>query len=490
MRYFSTRNFEVRRSAAQAIAEGIAPDGGLYLPEAFVSFPMQALSDMTGNEISVAVLSRLFDDFSEEELASAVSASYDTAFENGDIAPLAPVGETYSMELWHGPTCAFKDVALSLLPRLLTMSAKKCGIDDEICILTATSGDTGSAALSGFADVPGTRIIVFYPDGGVSPAQKKQMVTGAGKNTAVCAVRGNFDDAQTGVKNIFASVKPAGNMRFSSANSINIGRLAPQIAYYFKSYRDLMREGRIRLGDPVNFVVPTGNFGDILAGYFAKKMGLPVGRLVCASNENNVLTDFFESGTYDRRRAFHLTTSPSMDILISSNLERLLCLFCGAEQTADMMQSLREDGVYSLDEKTRTALSAECWAAWAGDDETQEIIRRYYEKHHYLMDPHTAVAYAVYEKWMRSDTANDAPTVILSTASPYKFSRTVLTALGETVGDDEFADMEKLSRVTGTPIPAPLAAVARRSVVHTAVCDVKDMPEYVCRKTEEKEWLR
>ena len=490
MKYFSTRNFELRRSPAEAITEGIAPDGGLYLPEQFLPFPMEALPGMSQTDISVAVLSRLFDDFSEEELAEAVHASYDTAFENGDISPLAPVGNAYSMELWHGPTCAFKDVALSLLPRLLTMAAKKCGITDEICILTATSGDTGSAALSGFSDVPGTRIIVFYPDGGVSPAQKKQMVTCRGKNTAVCAVRGNFDDAQSGVKSIFATVKPAGNMRFSSANSINIGRLAPQIAYYFKAYRDLLNAGRICSGDPVNFVVPTGNFGDILAGYFAKQMGLPVGRLVCASNENNVLSDFFASGTYDRRRDFHLTTSPSMDILISSNLERLLCMLCGAEKTAEMMKSLKEEGAYTLDETTRAALSCEFWAAFADDSETQATIRSYYDKHHYLMDPHTAVGFAVYEKWLQSDAANEAPTVILSTASPYKFSRTVLAALGHETSEDEFADMEKLSCKTDTPVPAPLAAVARRDVVHTAICDVNDMPTYVYRKTEEKEWMR
>ena len=490
MKYFSTRNLNLRRSAAEAISEGIAPDGGLYLPEGFLPFPMERLAGMSQTEISVAVLARLFDDFTEEELAAAVSASYDTAFENGDIAPLAPVGDAYSMELWHGPTCAFKDVALSLLPRLLTMSAKKCGIDDEICILTATSGDTGSAALSGFSDVPGTRIIVFYPDGGVSPAQKKQMVTCAGKNTAVCAVRGNFDDAQTGVKNIFATVTPAGKMRFSSANSINIGRLAPQIAYYFKAYRDLLNAGRMAAGDRVNFVVPTGNFGDILAGYFAKQMGLPVGRLVCASNQNNVLTDFFESGTYDRRRDFHLTTSPSMDILISSNLERLLCMLCGTEKTAAMMQDLREKGAYTLDGKTRVALAEEFWASYADDSETQVIIRRYYEEHGYLMDPHTAVGFAVYEKWLQSPAANSDPTVVLSTASPYKFSRTVLSALGIAAGEDEFADMEKLSAATGTPVPAPLAAVGRRAVVHTAICDVADMPAYVYHKTEEQEWTR
>ena len=443
---------------------------------------------MSGDDISVAVLSRLFDDFSEEELRRAVTAAYDESFDNGDIAPLAKVGDAYVMELWHGPTCAFKDVALSLLPHLLTSAAKKCGITDEICILTATSGDTGSAALSGFSDVPGTRIIVFFPDGGVSPAQKKQMVTCPGKNTAVCAVRGNFDDAQSGVKAIFTGDKPAPGMRFSSANSINIGRLAPQIAYYFKAYRDLLGEGRITMGDPVNFVVPTGNFGDILAGYFAKKMGLPVGRFVCASNRNRVLADFFESGVYDRRREFHLTSSPSMDILISSNLERLLSMFVGTEKTAELMRDLKEEGIYRLPAEALAAMRCEFSAAWADEEETAAAIRANFEKYGYLADPHTAVGLSAYEKWLGSDEANGAPTVILSTASPYKFSRHVLAALGHAAGEDEFADMKKLSEISATPIPAPLAALADKEVKHTAITDVDKMSAYVHAKTEEKEW--
>jgi threonine synthase len=389
------------------------------------------------------------------------------------------------MELWHGPTCAFKDVALSLLPHLLTDAAKKCAITDEICILTATSGDTGSAALSGFSGVKGTRIIVFYPDGGVSPAQKKQMVTADGKNTAVCAVRGNFDDAQSAVKRIFTETAPAAGVRFSSANSINIGRLAPQIAYYFKAYRDLMREGKIKNGDPVNFVVPTGNFGDILAGYFAKKMGLPVGRLVCASNRNKVLTDFFETGVYDRRREFYLTTSPSMDILISSNLERLLCMLAGTEKTAAWMGELQKEGIYRLDAETHAALRAEFSAAWTDEAETAETIAGYFGKYGYLADPHTAVALCAYEKWLASDEANGYPTVVLSTASPYKFTRPVLAALGEESTGDEFADMERLAAISSTPIPAPLAALKEKTVHHTAVCDIAEMPAYVRGKTEE-----
>ena len=488
MKFFSTRNPKILRTPSAAIAEGIAPDGGLYLPESFPAFPMDRLMSMSGDDISVAVLSRLFDDFSEEELRRAVSAAYDESFENGDISPLALVGEVHVMELWHGPTCAFKDVALSLLPHLLTAAAGKCGITDEICILTATSGDTGSAALSGFSDVPGTRIIVFFPDGGVSPAQKKQMVTCPGKNTAVCAVRGNFDDAQSGVKAIFTGTKPADGVRFSSANSINIGRLAPQIAYYFKAYRDLLLGGRIAMGDCVNFVVPTGNFGDILAGYFAKKMGLPVARFVCASNRNRVLADFFENGVYDRRREFHLTSSPSMDILISSNLERLLCMFMGTDKTAALMRDLKEEGIYRLDADTLAAMRAEFSAAWADEAETAAAIRTYFEKYGYLADPHTAVGISAYEKWKSSPEANDCETVILSTASPYKFSRHVLAALGQEAGEDEFADMKKLSAISGTRIPAPLATLAEKRVCHNTVLDIDEMAAYVRTKTEEKEW--
>lgn len=488
MKYFSTRNSKILRSPAEAILEGLALDGGLYMPAdmSALKFPMEELSKMQVSDISVAVLSRLFDDFTEEELRSAVSAAYDSAFPQGDIAPMKRVGDGYVLELYHGPTCAFKDVALSLLPHLLTASREKCGVTDEICILTATSGDTGSAALSGFADVPGTRIIVFYPEGGVSPAQEKQMTTREGKNVSVCAVRGNFDDAQTGVKTIFSNPPKIEGVRLSSANSINIGRLSPQIAYYFKAYRDLLAEGRITMGDPVNFVVPTGNFGNILAGYFAKKMGLPVGRLICASNKNRVLTDFFETGSYDRRRAFHLTSSPSMDILVSSNLERLLYLFCGAEKTAAWMKSLKEEGCYTLPPEALAAMRCEFSAGTADDEETAATVRRVYEEEGYLMDTHTAVAFAVRDKWLASEEANSAPTVVLSTASPYKFSRSVLTALGETSTADEFADMQKLSDLTSVPIPAPLAGLAGRRVLHTDTVDVSEMPAYVARRAEER----
>ena len=339
MWYLSTRNQKNQKTPSEAVLQGIADDGGLYMPKSFenASFPMEKLSGLTNKEISATVLSLLFSDdkmFNNNfnEALDAVSRAYDGKFENEDFAPLAKVANAYVMELYHGPTCAFKDVALQLLPQLIACAKKATDMKDEIVILTATSGDTGSAALSGFSNVDGVKIIVFYPKKGISAVQERQMVSVDGKNTCVVSVNGNFDDAQSGVKNIFATLNLPEGVKLSSANSINIGRLAPQVAYYFKAYRDLMAENRIKMGDKVNFIVPTGNFGDILAGYFAKKMGLPVGKLVCASNENKVLTDFFENGVYNKNREFHVTKSPSMDILISSNLERLLYLVCGAEK--------------------------------------------------------------------------------------------------------------------------------------------------------------
>ena len=486
MVYYSTRNHKIFRKPSEAIVEGIAPDGGLYLPEQFPAFPLEKLVTMSGADISVEILSLLLDDFTKAELATLVHAAYDESFENGEIAPIKSVGDHYVMELWHGPTCAFKDVALQLLPHLLTASAKKCGVQDEICILTATSGDTGSAALSGFSGVDGTRIIVFYPDGGVSPMQKRQMVTCPGKNTSVCAIKGNFDDAQSGVKRIFAEETPPAGMRFSSANSINIGRLAPQIAYYFTTYRDLVKMGRITFGDPVNFVVPTGNFGDILAGYFAKKMGLPVGTLVSASNENRVLADFFANGIYDRRREFYLTSSPSMDILISSNLERLISLICGEEKTECYMKELRENGVYQISEEELNKIRAEFSAAWVSQEETAETIRTLFDETGYLADPHTAVGVCAMKKWLaEGENIDSAPTVVLSTASPYKFTRHVLTALGEPVSEDEFADVKRLEKVSGVPIPASLSALEMATVRHKDVVAIDEMAAYVMKKTQE-----
>lgn len=481
MKFFSTRNSFLTTTPARAILEGMASDGGLYLPERIPRFPMERLSQMSAHEICVFVLSSLFDDFFEEELHAAVRAAYDRNFENGDIAPLVRLDDGYVMELWHGPTCAFKDVALTLLPHLLLAAKKKCGVSEDVCILTATSGDTGSAALFGFSDVVGTRIVVFYPDGGVSPMQRRQMVTCPGKNTMVCAIRGNFDDAQSGVKQIFSSIGATGGIRLSSANSINIGRLAPQIGYYFKAYRDLLCAGRIRLGDPIRFVVPTGNFGDILAGHLAGEMGLPIGRLICASNQNRVLTDFFETGVYDRHRDFHLTSSPSMDILVSSNLERLLCMYEGTERTAAHMHALRTQGCYTISTDAHRRMKERFFAACADDRETAEIIGRIHREQGYLLDPHTAVAFSAYEKWIAAEGRTNAPTVILSTASPYKFTGTVLRALGATPSDDGFADMQTLSRMSGVPIPRPLADLPHRAVCHTTVANVGEMSEIVGR---------
>ena len=486
MVYYSTRSKKNIRTPSQAIVEGIAPDGGLYLPEQFPVFPMERLLTMSGTDISVEVLSLLLDDFSKSELNALVHAAYDNSFDNGEIAPIKPVGDHYVMELWHGPTCAFKDVALQLLPHLLTTAAKKCGVRDEICILTATSGDTGSAALAGFSGVEGTRIIVFYPDGGVSPMQKRQMVTCPGRNTSVCAIKGNFDDAQSGVKRIFAEQTPPEGMRFSSANSINIGRLAPQIAYYFTAYRDLLKLSKISFGDRVNFVVPTGNFGDILAGYFAKKMGLPVGTLVSASNENRVLADFFDSGIYDRRREFHLTSSPSMDILISSNLERLIALVCGEEKTACYMKDLREKGIYQIEKDALDTIKAEFSAAWVNRKETAETIKTLFDTTGYLADPHTAVGICAMNKWLaEEENADAAPTVVLSTASPYKFTRHVLASLGEPTTEDEFADVKRLEAISGVPIPGSLSSLEESTVRHKDVVSIEKMPDYVMQKIQE-----
>ncbi len=480
MKYFSTRNRNIVKSGSEAVVEGIAADGGLFLPEEFPCFPMETLAELTNTEISTKVLSLLLEEFSEEELTDSIEKAY-ASFEEGNIAPLKTVGGDYLLELWHGPTAAFKDVALQLLPYLLTASAEKCGITDEIAILTATSGDTGSAALKGFSGVKGTSVTVFYPYGAISPMQEKQMVTCDGDNTAVCAIRGNFDDAQSGVKRIFATLTPPVGKRLSSANSINIGRLAPQIAYYFTAYRDLWKSGAIAFGEAVNFVVPTGNFGDILAGYFAKKMGLYVGQLVSASNKNSVLCDFFKTGLYDKRREFYVTSSPSMDILISSNLERLLAIKFGCERTAELMKSLNEKGHYRLTSEELAALSEEFEGAWIDEEETLETIKTVFEKEGYLLDPHTAVAYAAKER-----LALDGVTVVLSTASPYKFTKQVLQALGERTTGDDFDDLSKLYALSKMPIPKALSSLKTATSYHKAVVDIKDMDDFVMKTLEVK----
>ena len=472
MFYISTRNQNIKKSAAEAILMGIADDGGLYVPSDLksASFPMDKLLELSEMEISATVLSLLFSDGSMfdsdmEKFLKAVSKAYDGKFENGDFAPVAKVGDAFVTELYHGPTCAFKDVALQLLPHLISEAKRSVGMTDDIVILTATSGDTGSAALEGFADIPGIKIVVFYPKHGTSAVQERQMVSCAGKNTCVCAVEGNFDDAQSGVKNIFNTIKLPKGVRLSSANSINIGRLAPQIAYYFKTYRDLVKHGEISFGDKLNFIVPTGNFGDILAGYFAKEMGLPVAKLICASNENNVLTEFFANGFYNKNREFHVTKSPSMDILISSNLERLLYFVCGSEKCQEYMSKLGQTGQYQIttDELARIR---EVFDAGCTDDEgTYKTIKDVYAKHGYLIDTHTAVAWNVYEKWSK-ENSNGCKCVILSTASAYKFSSGVLHSLGLEC-PNEFDAIEILSKRTGIRPPRVIADIRNKKIVHS-----------------------
>lgn len=496
MFYLSTRNEKIKKNPSEAILQGIADDGGLFMPDDFskAQFPMDELTNMTAKEISARVLSLLFDGdgmFTDDECKKtefwkAVSRAYDGKFDGDDFAPLSKVADAYVMELYHGPTCAFKDVALQILPQLVKEAKRVTGMTDEIVILTATSGDTGSAALSGFSNVDGIKIIVFYPEHGTSAVQERQMVSCDGKNTCVCAVRGNFDDAQSGVKNIFATISLPKGVRLSSANSINIGRLAPQVAYYFKSYRDLIKNGEIKMGDKVNYVVPTGNFGDILAGYFAMKMGLPVGKLVCASNENKVLTEFFENGVYNKNRAFKITKSPSMDILISSNLERLLYLVCGAEKCAKYMKDLKETGEYKLDSSELSKIREIFDAGTTDDKVTLETIKRVYENEKYLMDTHTAVAWDVYEKWVK-ESGNKDKTVVLSTASAYKFSSSVLDAIGEKY-DDEFDALTKLEKLSGVKVPSSLDGIKEKKVVHKNVLNKEDMLSFVTEMVSKKTW--
>ena len=488
MNYQSTRNHRLQASSAAAVLEGIAADGGLYIRDdlSTMNFDWKGLLGEDSLTMSALILSALLPDIPDME--TLVKQGYEGKFETDELTPLAQVGDRYVLELFRGPTSAFKDVALSLLPRLITSAKTVCGVDDEIVILTATSGDTGKAALEGFHDVPGTRIIVFYPHGGVSTVQQAQMATQEGSNVCVCAVRGNFDDAQTGVKNIFAACqdKDLHGVRLSSANSINIGRLAPQVMYYFRAYADLVKAGRIRVGDTVHYVVPTGNFGDILAGYFAKLMGLPVGKLVCASNANDVLTEFLSTGVYDKRRPFHKTTSPSMDILVSSNLERMLYLLSDGDDAyvAGLMRQLRDEGRYQVTDKMLARLHEIFSCACCDDAQAAEVMGRVWREHGYVCDPHTAVAWHAADAFM--EQADGAPVVVLSTASPYKFPAAVLSALGEEPGDDEFAMMDKLSALTGTPIPKNLATLREKQVRHKDVIDKDAMLDYVLGKIQSK----
>ena len=488
MNYQCTRNPRLQASSAAAVLEGIAADGGLYIRDdlSTMNFDWEGLLGENSLTMSARILSALLPDIPDME--TLVKQGYEGKFETDELTPLAQVGDRYVLELFRGPTSAPKDVALSLLPRLITSAKTVCGVDDEIVILTATSGDTGKAALEGFHDVPGTRIIVFYPHGGVYTVQQAQMATQEGSNVCVCAVRGNFDDAQTGVKNIFAACqdKDLHGVRLSSANSINIGRLAPQVMYYFRAYADLVKAGRIRVGDTVHYVVPTGNFGDILAGYFAKLMGLPVGKLVCASNANDVLTEFLSTGVYDKRRPFHKTTSPSMDILVSSNLERMLYLLSDGDDAyvAGLMRQLRDEGRYQVTDKMLARLHEIFSCACCDDAQAAEVMGRVWREHGYVCDPHTAVAWHAADAFM--EQADGAPVVVLSTASPYKFPAAVLSALGEEPGDDEFAMMDKLSALTGTPIPKNLATLREKQVRHKDVIDKDAMLDYVLGKIQSK----
>ena len=491
MDYISTRDSGHRVSAAQAIVSGLSPDGGLFLPESLPQFSLSEIEAMAKTGYAgraVAVLSRFLTDFSEDELREYVSRAYaPEKFPPKAVAPVVSLDENaHILELFHGPTCAFKDFALQLLPFLLTASLRKTGCDKTVVILVATSGDTGKAALEGFADVPGAKICVFYPDGGTSNIQRLQMTTQAGENVMVFAAEGNFDDAQNGVKRIFTDRAYAEELAdrgyiLSSANSINWGRLVPQIAYYFSAYCELLNAGRIKPGDPVNVVVPTGNFGNILAAYFAKHCGLPVGKLVCASNRNNVLTDFITTGTYDRNRGFYVTTSPSMDILISSNLERLLYLLCGRDDKVlrGDMEALAKTGKYTVGPDVLAKLQSEFAAGCADDAATAAAIRGVYRETGYLCDTHTAVAVNVYRDYA-AKTGDRTPTVIASTASPFKFANSVLpAAFGRAADGGDFALLAKLAELSGQPAPQALAGLQDKTERFTSTVEPAKMKEAV-----------
>ena len=485
--YKSTRSEGKTVTASQAILQGLAEDGGLYVPTSIPKLDksLEEIADMSYQETAYEVMKQFFTDFTEEELKNCITRAYDDKFDVKEIAPLVEKDGVYYLELFHGATIAFKDMALSILPHLLTTSAKKNNISNQIVILTATSGDTGKAALAGFADVEGTSIIVFYPKNGVSKIQERQMVTQKGANTSVVGITGNFDDAQSGVKAMFnnkelAQVMDSKGYQFSSANSINIGRLVPQVVYYVYSYTRLLGQGAVKAGEPVNFVVPTGNFGNILAAFYAKNMGIPVGKLICASNDNKVLFDFFETGVYDKNRDFILTTSPSMDILISSNLERLIFKIAGedAKATADMMAALASAGKYTITEEMKAQMK-DFVGGWASEDKTAQEIKRVYEKTGYVMDTHTAVASAVYQDY-KANTGDETKTVIASTASPYKFATSVMGAIDEKYQSmDDFALIDELSKTSGVSIPNAVEEIRTAPVLHDTVCETEDMQKIV-----------
>ncbi len=489
MNYQSTRDSSLSLTAAEAITRGLSRDGGLFVPESIPEIDedfIAKLVPMSYAERAAAVMRLFLDDFSEEELREITAAAY-ANFYCENPAPLHSLNvRTSFMELWHGPTCAFKDIALQILPRLLTASLKKIGGEKQVCILVATSGDTGKAALEGFRDVPGTAILVFYPRDGVSDVQKLQMQSQTGANVSVCAVEGNFDDAQTGVKRIFADPQTAQRLAekgwfLSSANSINWGRLLPQIVYYISAYCDLLSTCSVQNGEKISFCVPTGNFGDILAGYYAKRMGLPIKRLICASNSNDVLTEFFHSGVYNRNRPFFMTVSPSMDILISSNLERLLFEVSGHDDefVNECMDDLKRDGQYSIDRKIRTELDKTFRAGFCDEDSTKAEIGRVWKENDYLIDTHTAVASRVLEQYRRESKYNNEYAVVVSTASPYKFCNAVLESIGEEGEADGLDALDKLAAVTHVPAPLPLAKLRGAAVRFHDACSREEMPSVV-----------
>ena len=484
--YKSTRSSQTA-TASQAILKGLADDGGLFVPMTIPALDksVEELSKMTYQEVAYEVMSKFFTDFTEEELKNCIAKAYDSKFDTKEIAPIVKADNAYYLELFHGATIAFKDMALSILPHLLTTSAKKNHVKNEIVILTATSGDTGKAALAGFADVENTRIVVFYPKGGVSPIQEKQMVTQNGDNTFVVGIKGNFDQAQSGVKAIFGDKELAKEMdekgfQFSSANSINIGRLIPQVVYYVYAYAQLVAKNEIKNGDKINVVVPTGNFGNILAAFYAKNMGLPIAKLICASNDNKVLFDFFRTGTYDKNREFILTNSPSMDILISSNLERLIYRTAGNddEKNSEFMRELTEDGKYTITDEMKENLK-DFYGNYATEKETAAFIKELYEKTGYIIDTHTAVAADVYKKY-REETGDNTPSVIASTASPFKFTRSVMNAIDEkydSMGDFELVD--ELSKIGKVKVPAAIEEIRNAETRHNTVCEVGKMKDTV-----------
>ena len=493
MYYKSTRDSSVKVTSAEAIAQGISKDGGLFVPSEIPKLSLDeivSLGDMSYPERAAFIFSKYLTDFTDTEIRYCTDNAYtDKAFDTENICEIAHLFDgTYMLELWHGPTCAFKDMALQILPYLVTTSIKKLGVSKKVVILVATSGDTGKAALEGFKDVEGTQIMVFYPEDGVSEMQKKQMTTQDGKNVGVCAIKGNFDDAQNGVKAIFTDKEVVSYLNkngkmFSSANSINWGRLAPQIIYYVSSYAQLVKNGEIKPGEKINIVVPTGNFGNILAGYYAKKMGVPVNKLICASNSNNVLTDFIETGVYDRNRSFYTTISPSMDILISSNLERLLYLLSGENDALirEWFTSLKETGRYKVNDEVFEKIKEDFCAGYCDDSQTKDLIKRIFEKYSYLCDTHTAVAVKVYEDYVKK-TGDKTRTLIASTANPYKFSGSVLDALDERDSEtDEFGLVDKLNKVSGMDVPRSLSELKEKEVRFTESIDKNEMKQYVIK---------